>query len=184
MGAQHEALLIAQAKQYEPEAVSMIYQRYADRIFRYIFYRVGEQALAEDLLSDVFVRALEALPRYSDEGRPFEAWLYRIAHARVVDHYRRQNVRRTTELNPFMRADEGDDPDQTVDRQEDARQVRSALLSLSEDQQQVIALRFAGNYSVAEIAALLAKTEGAVRSLQHRALAALRRLLEQEREPF
>lgn len=177
-----ESQLIARAKTYEEEALSELYRRYADAIFRYVYYRVGDRAVAEDLVGDVFVRALENLPSYQDTGRPFEAWLYRIAHARVVDHYRRQKVRRTTPLNERLAAAEGADPEHTVAERDDARRVWESLVHLSDDQQQVVALRFISGYSIAEVADLLHKTEGAVKALQHRALASLRRLLEIDRE--
>lgn len=177
-----ESQLIARAKAYEEEALGELYHRYADRIFRYVYYRVGDRTTAEDLMGDVFVRALEDLPSYEDTGRPFEAWLYRIAHARVVDYYRRQNVRRTARLNERLAAAEGADPGHAAGERDDLRRIWGALVHLSDDQQQVVSLRFIGGYSIAEVAALLDKTEGAVKALQHRALASLRRLLEIERE--
>jgi RNA polymerase sigma-70 factor (ECF subfamily) len=120
------------------------------------------------------------LPAYRDTGRPFEAWLYRIAHARVVDHYRRQNVRLVAPLDEQLVAGDTTDPAQTAAHQDDVRRAWEALSSLTEDQQQVISLRFLAGYSIAEAASVLEKTEGAVKALQHRALASLRRLLEND----
>lgn len=176
----NESHLIEKAKAYDEEALSELYRRYANAIFRYVYYRVGDQAIAEDVVGDVFVRALEGLPSYQDTGRPFEAWLYRIAHARVVDHYRRQGRRRFTTLDERLSAGEETDPHRLTAAQDDARRAWTAVNHLTEDQQQVISLRFIAGCSTAEVAGLLGKTEGAVKALQHRALASLRRLLEIE----
>ncbi len=176
-----ESRLIEKAKTYDTEALSELYRRHADAIFRYVYYRVGNQVVAEDLVGDVFVRMLEGLPSYQDTGRPFEAWLYRIAHARVVDHYRKERARRGASVDEGLAASEEQDPDQLVAHRDDARRMWEALVDLTDDQQQVISLRFIAGYSTAEVAKLLGKTEGAVKALQHRALASLRRLLETEK---
>jgi RNA polymerase sigma-70 factor (ECF subfamily) len=175
-----ESYLIEKAKAYDEEALSELYHRHANAIYRYVYYRVGDQAVAEDLVGDIFVRALEGLPTYQDTGRPFEAWLYRIAQARVVDHYRRKNVRRVAPLDEGLPAGDTADLDRLVALQDDIRRVWEALQDLTEDQQQVISLRFIAGYSTAETSDALGKTEGAVKALQHRALASLRRLLEMD----
>lgn len=177
-----ESELIARARSYEAEALSELYHRYADVIFRYIYYRIGDRATAEDLVGDVFVRMLEHLPAYQETGRPFEAWLYSIAQSRVIDYYRRSRVRRTAPLNERVAAAEETDPGQLAARRDEVRRVWGAMDRLLDEQQRVIALRFLGGYSIAEIARLMDKTEGAVKALQHRGLAALRRLLELERD--
>jgi RNA polymerase sigma-70 factor (ECF subfamily) len=176
-----ESRLIKKAKTYDTEALSELYRRHADAIFRYVYYRVGDRVAAEDLVSDVFVRMLEGLPSYQDTGRPFEAWLYRIAHARVVDHYRKERSRRGAPVDEGLVASEEQDPHRLVAHRDDARRIWEALVDLTDDQQQVISLRFIAGYSTAEVAELLGKTEGAVKALQHRALASLRRLLEIEK---
>jgi RNA polymerase sigma-70 factor (ECF subfamily) len=175
-----ESHLIERAKAYDEEALGELYRRHANAIFRYVYYRVGDQAVAEDVVGDVFERALEGLPSYQDTGRPFEAWLYRIAHARVVDHYRRQGRRHVAPLTEGLPADGETDPHQLAAFQDDVRRAWEAVSHLTEDQQQVISLRFIAGFSTAEVARLLGKTEGAVKALQHRALASLRRLLEIE----
>lgn len=175
-----QSRLIKRAKGYDPEALDELYSRYADVVFRYIYYRVGDRQVAEDLVGDVFVRAMEALPAYQDVGSPFEAWLYRIAHARVVDYYRRQKVRQTAVLDEQVIADGRSDPDRLLAQSDDVGRVWAALSQLTDEQQQVVSLRFIAGYSTAEVAKVVGKTEGAVRALQHRALASLRRLLESE----
>ncbi len=176
-----ESRLIKKAKTYDTEALSELYRRHADAIFRYVYYRVGDQVAAEDLVGDVFLRMLEGLPSYQDTGRPFEAWLYRIAHARVVDHYRKERARRAASVDEGLAASEEQDPHRQAAHRDDARRMWEALVDLTDDQQQVISLRFIAGYSTAEVAELLGKTEGAVKALQHRALASLRRLLEIEK---
>jgi len=175
-----ESHLIERAKAHDAKALSELYRRHANAVFRYVYYRVGDRAVAEDMVGDVFVRALEGLPAYQDIGLPFEAWLYRIAHARVVDHYRRRNVRKVAPLDEGLAAGEKTDPDRLVADRDDAGRAWQALQRLTEEQQQVISLRFIAGYSTAEVASLLEKTEGAVKALQHRALATLRRILEME----
>ena len=173
-----ESHLIKKAKSYDAEALSELYRRHVDAVFRYVFYRVGDRQAAEDLVGDVFVRALEGLSTYQDTGSPFEAWLYRIAHARVVDYYRRQEVRRGASLDERLVANGESDLSQWVAQQEDIRRIWDALRHLTDDQQQVISLRFIAGYSTAEVAKVMGKNEGAIRALQYRALASLRRLLE------
>ena len=175
-----ESLLIERARDYNAEALTELYRRYADAIFRYVYYRVGVRAVAEDLVADVFVRAMEGLPAYRDTGSPFKAWLYRIAHARVVDYYRRQEVRRTVPLHEQLAASGKADPGELAADRDAARRIWAALPHLTGEQQQVISLRFIAGFSTAEVADVLEKTEGAIRAIQHRALASLRRLLEIE----
>lgn len=169
--------LIARAQRYEADAVSELYRLYASRIYRYIVYRVSEPATAEDLLGDVFVSALERLAAYRDQGRPFEAWLYSIAHNKVVDYYRRQRVQRATSLEDGLGAGKLDEPHDAVVRRDEVREAWGAVAQLTDEQQQVVALRFLSGYSTAEVAAQLGKTEGAIKQLQNRALASLRRIL-------
>jgi RNA polymerase sigma-70 factor (ECF subfamily) len=173
-----ESRLIERAKAYDAEALSELYHRHANAIFRYVYHRVGNQAVAEDMLSDVFVRALEGLPAYRDTGRPFEAWLYRIAQARVVDYYRQRSRRQITSLDERLAAGDEADPRMLAANRDDSRRAWEAVNRLTEEQQQVISMRFIAGYSTQEVASLLGKTEGAVKALQHRALASLRRLLE------
>jgi RNA polymerase sigma-70 factor (ECF subfamily) len=172
--------LIQRAIAYDEEALTALYRHYADLIYRYIYYRVGDPTVAEDLLGDVFVRVLQDLPTYRDTGAPFEAWLYRIAHARVVDYHRRQKVRQTVPLDDRLPAAEEANPQAQISQLDESRQIWNAFNRLTGEQQQVISLRFIAGYSSAQVAQALDKTEGAVKALQHRALAALRRLVEQE----
>ena len=177
MQEQTERQLIERAKRRDDEALSTLYHRHYDDIFRYVYYRVGNQKTAEDLAMDVFENMLEGLSSYEYTGAPFEAWLYRVAHARVVDYYRRQEVRDTTTLHDQMPSGDRVNPDVLANARDDFRRAWTAMQQLTDDQQQVIALRFFAGYSIAETAQVLDKTEGAVKALQYRAIASLRRLM-------
>jgi len=157
-----------------------IYERYHGAVYTYVFYRVGDQALAEDLTADVFVRAIESAHRLVDRGRPLLAWLYTIARNRVIDHYRRNGSTAVLPLEERLSADKDHTHSATcaADLALTQRALIAALRHLTEAQRQVILLKFVEGRSNAEVAALLGKREGAIKSLQHRALAALRRTLE------
>jgi RNA polymerase sigma-70 factor (ECF subfamily) len=176
----NESRLIERAKACDEEALSELYHRHANAVFRYIYYRVGDREVAEDLVGDVFVRALEGLPSYQQTGTPFEAWLYRIAQARVIDHYRRQNVRQSVALDEQLPDREETSPDRVAAQSDEIRHAWEAIGRLTDEQQMVISLRFIAGRSTAEVATLMGKTEGAVKALQNRALASLRRLMEAE----
>jgi len=173
-----EEALIRQAQACDPVALSTIYERYYTSVYNYIYYRVGQTPLAEDLTADVFVKMLEALPRYTPRGKPFIAWLYRIAHNRVVDHLRQQP--RQSEVS--MEDAGGELPPETIDPAAVAEDrleqesLRQAINQLTEDQRQVILLRFIADLDNATIAAAMHKTEGSIKALQRRGLLSLRRL--------
>ncbi len=153
-----------------PEA-GEIFDRYAPQIYRYLYHRLGNQALAEDLTSEVFVRFLRA--RVTPDN--LAAYLYRTAHNLVVDYVRR-NPAFLEPLDEQLASDRGD-PVQHAEIQAERAHLRRAILRLSPDQQQVIVLRYLEGLSHTEIGRILDKPEGAVKALQHRALANLRRLL-------
>lgn len=172
--------LVSRAQEFDPEAFGEIYERYYNGVYRYIYYRVGEQHLAEDLTMEVFLRTMEAIDTFSFRGVPFSAWLYRIASNLVIDHYRRQS-QAAMSLEERLVSD-GDHSRQQFEAEFTHQALRRALSELTEDQQQVIILKFVDGLSNQEVAQVLGKTEGAVKSLQHRALAALGRVLAGERE--
>lgn len=161
--------VIRRAQRGDPAAMSMLYQAYAAMIYRYVVYRVGSEQDAEDLTSEVFVRMVKDLPRYQDTGAPFEAWLYRIAAARLADFFRRQHRRAHIELTDNLVSESPHPEDDLLDAQE-TTQLRQALSQLSEDDQNVLILRFVERKSHQEVAAILNKSESAVKSIQHRAL--------------
>jgi RNA polymerase sigma-70 factor (ECF subfamily) len=174
-----DASLLGRVQEYDPSALAEIYDRYAGRIYNYIYYRLGDEALAEDLTGTVFAKMLEAIRHSKSWNSSFSGWLYRIAHNLVVDHVRRAQQTMPPGSAPAMVSAE-QDPARLVEHRIEEERLRRALLKLTGDQAQVIALKFAEGMSNAEIARIMGKTEGAVKSLQFRAVAALRRILEAE----
>lgn len=171
-----EQLLLRQAQRGDAEAFAALYRAHVQAIHRYIAYRVNDSQLAEDLTGDVFTRALKSLGKYQDRGKPFVAWLYRIAYARVIDHYRRQG-RRPVESELDVLPVEMD-LDAPLVRRQAAQALRQAIAQLTEDQQQVVILRFVEGYRTDTIADMLGKQPNAIKALQHRALRSLARHLE------
>ena len=173
--------LIRRAQDYDPVAFGEIYERYYVGVYKYIFYRVGEQSLAEDLTMEVFVKAMEAIDNFSFRGVPFSAWLYRIASNLVIDHFRRQPVQPALSLEEKLVA-AVEHPSEVLESEFTHQALQRALADLTDDQQQVIVLKFVDGLSNLEVAQILGKTEGAVKSLQHRALASLGRVLGEQGE--
>jgi RNA polymerase sigma-70 factor (ECF subfamily) len=170
---QEEAVLVARAQQGDESAVSWLYRRYAPRIYGYVASRVGDPALSDDLTSDAFLRALEGLPRFEQRGISISAWLYRIAHDRVADHFRRRARRPTLPLeDEFLPADDGIDGD--VDARLNMAQLGEAMQRLTAEQHQVILLRFVAGLKLDETAYIMQKSTAAVKMLQLRALTRLR----------
>jgi RNA polymerase sigma-70 factor (ECF subfamily) len=163
---------VEQAQHGNAEAVGALYQRYADAIYRYIYYRVDNAGDAEDLTAEVFIRMMEGLPNYRFTGAPFEAWLFRIASARVIDYRRRQGRRPQAKLSELL-SDDGTLPEDSVLHGQEIEALRRAFQQFSGEEQTVLILRFVERKSHREVADILGKSETAVKSIQHRALAQL-----------
>lgn len=172
----NDSELVTRAKAGDHSAVTQIYERYAAPIYRYIYFRVGEAELAEDLQAEVFLRMLEGLHRYEDRGWPISAWLYRIAHDRTVDTMRRRRNRQHVPLETWGGCCDG--PENAVSAQLDYEELTRTLCDLTDEQRQVIYLRFMADMSIQEVAQKLGRTEGSVKALQHRGLQSLARRLE------
>ncbi|HET6745123.1 MAG TPA: sigma-70 family RNA polymerase sigma factor [Candidatus Limnocylindria bacterium] len=160
------------------EAVGRLYDSLVAPIYRYVALRVHRREDAEDLTQLVFERIVASLPRYRSRGRPFEAWAFRIARNAVIDHVRRDRAH-----EPLAeRHDAGHDetPDRLTVRGEEIRELRRAIATLTADQQEALALRFAAGLSAEEAAAVMGRHAGTVRGLTFRAIASLRRRLEAE----
>lgn len=179
MTASNTEQLIRQAQQGDAQAMTTLYQSYADMIYRYIFYRVPTSSDAEDITADVFLKMVEGLPGYRFTGAPFEAWLYRIAAARIADFYRIKQRRPQDALSETLRDQQPAPEEQLQDRQE-VENLREIFRQFSEDEQNILVLRFVERKSHKEVAAVLGKTVAAVKSAQHRVLVQLAALLGSE----
>lgn len=166
--------------QAKREMFSQIYSEYRQSIFNYIYFRVGEQALADDLTSDVFVRMVDKYDAKSFEDKPIAPWLYTIARNLVIDHQRRNGIVSWQPLSDQIHASEQNNPEKQTDARLTQECLMVALNYLTDDQRQVILLKFIERRTNREIGDILGKPEGAVKSLQYRALSALQRALEKE----
>jgi RNA polymerase sigma-70 factor (ECF subfamily) len=169
--------LVEKAAAGNVEAFGELYGIYLDRIYRYVFYHVHSKETAEDLTEEVFMKAWRKIGKYRWEGRPFSAWLYRIAHNHVVDHFR--TSRRNVPLDVDIPAD-GDQPEQELEQQQMRQMLSRALSSLPPQQKQIIILKFVEGCSNRMIEHVMGKSQGAIRVMQMRALSALRRRLKEE----
>jgi RNA polymerase sigma-70 factor (ECF subfamily) len=173
--------LVKKAQDGDVAAVGVLYDRHQPIIYRYVRLRVGHDRQAEDLTGEIFTRMLTSLPRYRATKKPFRAWLYRVAHNLIVDHYRRQNGRMTVPLHFAEGLSETmNNPDMLVDQRMTLERIEKALDLIDPIQKEVVVLRFLVGLPLKEVADTLDKTVAAVKSLQHRGLAALRVQLRQE----
>ena len=174
-------LLVERAQQGKRDALEELYLLHFDRIYSYLHMSVGNRHDAEDLTTQVFVKMLESIGKFRWRSAPFSAWLFRIAHNLAMDHFRANKRWQPEEDVP-----EPDPGDRSAAEEEALESIgRESMLEmigkLSHEQQQVLTLKFVFNFSNAEAATILGKTEGAIKSLQHRALASLQRQLESAR---
>lgn len=168
-----ECVLIKAAQTGDQQAFATLYRSHVDRIYRYILYRVDNNIIAEDLTADVFVHALEGLSRYECSSSPWIAWLYSIANARVIDHYRRNG--RIVEQEVIEEATDSVEMnwDDNIVTTFNHAVIQEAVRHLNDEQRQVIIYRFIESYSLEKTALLMEKTVGAIKTMQHRALAAM-----------
>ena len=173
--------LLPRCQAADQAAIETIYHLYGDRLYRYLLARTGDADTAADLSTELFVRMIQHVGRFRlDHRRPaasFSAWLYRIAANLLTDHYRSRSRPSTALTDALPAPDRTSNPLRLAEQHETAANLSIALEQLSEEQRLVIVGKFAEEMSNAEIAAWLGKSEGAVKSLQHRALRTLGRLL-------
>jgi RNA polymerase sigma-70 factor, ECF subfamily len=168
--------LVAEAQRGDPEAFGRIFDAYVGPIHRFIASRVNRPSDAEDLTQLVFVKALEALPRYEARGIPFGGWLFRLARNAIIDQVRTRRDHLSL-VAAVTRETEDAGPEAMASLRDDLERVARALIELTDDQREVIELRFFAGLSVHETADAMGRQDGTVRGLQFRALAALRRSL-------
>jgi len=175
--------IIQRAQRLDQAALSWIYESYYPRVYSYLLLQLGEAQQAEDIASEVMLKVLEGLPKFRWRGAPFSAWIFRIARNCLIDHHRRRKRRNEVSLDLVDEAKSQDPTPQSRTEAADSYwKLRKALQQLSEDQRQVIILKFAQGLDNKAIAKVLGRREGAIKSLQHRALQNLRRILEREGE--
>jgi RNA polymerase sigma-70 factor (ECF subfamily) len=167
--------LIEKAQQGRAEAIGALYDSHCQAIYRYFHVRLGHQQTAEDLTGEVFRRMITGLPKYRASNLPFRAWLFRIAHNLLIDHYRQEGVRKFTSLAETETAGEAEiDPLSAVEQKLTLEDAYHALSRLEASQRDVLALRFLSGLSLKETALAMGRTEDAVKALQRRGLMALR----------
>jgi RNA polymerase sigma factor (sigma-70 family) len=175
-----EAMLVQRAVGRDPEAFGRLYDIHVDRVYRHIYYRVGNEHEAEDLTQQVFLKAWQAIHRYKKKASPFIAWLMTISHNLVVDFYRTRKDKAYLEAE-VLADDSASSPEGAAEASFEQQRLRRAILQLGGDEQQVVILRFIEGFEFDEIASVLQKKEGNIRVILHRALVKLRNILEKER---
>jgi len=175
-----EESLARRAQQRDTEAFSQLYERYFDKMYRYIVFKIGNQSEAEDLTQQVFLKAWESVDSYKWRGFPFASWLFRIAHNQVVDYYRKNKKAHELPLDGIDLVS-FEDPVEDAEKTLRAESLIEACGYLTRAQREVILLRFNAGLSTAEVAKSMGKSEGAIKALQHSALVALRKVVVPEK---
>jgi len=168
-----ESELVIRAKK-DPEAFGQLYERYVDKIFNYIYYRTGNHHDAEDLTAKTFYQALKHVHRYVNRGVPFSAWLYRIAHNLVANWHRDRSRRQIIALDEIALTVPRQNPESGLELEDDQRLLMRLVRRMPDDRQQLLILKFVEQMSNQEIAQIMGRSEGAIKSLYHRTLLALR----------
>ena len=166
--------VLVRASAGDRDAFGMLYERYIDRIFNYVYYRTGNTNDAEDLTARVFQRAMNHIVNYTDRGVPFSAWLYRIAHNLVANWHRDRSRRQEIPISDAPLVAKGDAPEASMVHTEQQESLLRLIRSLPSERQTLLILKFVEHYSNAEIGVIMGRSEGAVKSLYHRTLLALR----------
>lgn len=168
--------LIVRAQGGAADAVRSLYLNNYQSIYRYLYYRVGDTHIAEDLTSEVFLKMIQSLPGYRLRNVPFQAWLFQIARNLAIDHHRKQSLHMNTELHENIQ-ETARPVDELVENKLSNELLFRTLKKLTNDQRDVILLRFIEGLSLAQVASILHKSEDAIKGLQHRGLISLRSLL-------
>jgi RNA polymerase sigma factor (sigma-70 family) len=176
-----EAMLVQRAISHDAEAFGTLYDMHVDRVYKHIYYRVGNEADAEDLTQQVFLNAWQAIHKYKKTASPFIAWLMTVSHNLVVDFYRTKKDKAYLEAEVLANGS-ASSPERAAETSFEQQRLRSAILQLGSDEQQVVILRFMEGFEFTEIASLMKKKEGNIRVILHRALVKLRNILEKERK--
>lgn len=171
--------LVQRAQTLDGDALASLYSTFYPRIYNYAFLHLGDVQTAEDLASEVMLKVLESIKKYQFKGTPFSAWVFRIARNKLIDLHRRRKRRGEVDLTEPLVAMQVS-PQVMAERALDRGQLHLALKYLTEEQRQVIVLKFIEGFDNASVARILGRREGAIKSLQHRALNSLRRIMSGE----
>ncbi len=174
---QDEEGLVSEAVRGDQQAFARLYEAHFDRIYRYVYLKIGDREEAEDMTQQVFLSALRSITSFKYQGTPFTAWLFRIAHNQIVDHFRKRTRRPVTLEMDETVPSSASGPESVTELRLDMEMVSRAAQRLTGAQREVISLRFAGGLSIEETAKAMGKKPGAIKALQHAAVLALRRLL-------
>jgi RNA polymerase sigma-70 factor (ECF subfamily) len=174
--------IVSRAIKGDAKAFAELYEKYFGKIYRYVYLRTGNQAEAEDLAQEVFVKAFEAIGSYRWRDIPFASWLFRIAHNQVVDHFRKDGKVERVELEDSAIAADEPSPALIAEQRFELRELRDNIGKLSPAQREVITLRFGAELSTAEVSEALGKNTGTVKALQYNGIVALRKLMLGDRE--
>ena len=177
----NEEDVLARASQGDKDAFGALYERYAERIFNYVYYRTGNQHDAEDLTARVFQRAMNHIRNYTDRGVPFSAWLYRIAHNLVANWHRDRSRKQEIAIDDLpVLPTKNDHPERNLVRSQEQDALLRMIRKLPPERQNLLILKFVEDMSNAEIGKIMGRSEGAVKSLYHRTLLALRDQMEDQ----
>jgi RNA polymerase sigma-70 factor (ECF subfamily) len=173
--------IIKKAINGETEAFGVLYERYVNRIYNYIYYRTGNVKEAEDLTSRVFQRAYKHIQNYTHRGVPFSAWLYRIAHNLVANWYRDRSRKKEVTIDERIpSAAQFDFPESNVEQDQEVEKLLKVIRKLPQERQQLIILKYVEGLSNSDIGIIMRRSEGAIKSLYHRTLSSLRKELEKK----
>lgn len=167
------------AQTFEEEAIRALYETYYPKVYNYAFMQLGDVHTAEDLASDVMLKMIESIQSFKFRGLPFGAWVFRIARNRLIDLHRRRKRRGEVDLSETLSTALAN-PQALAERAIERGQLQIALKHLTDEQRQVIVLKFIEGYDNRSVGKIMGRSEGAIKSLQHRALGSLRRVLHPE----
>jgi RNA polymerase sigma-70 factor (ECF subfamily) len=175
---EHDEFELVEQAKTDPEAFGKLYELYVEKIYNYIYYRIGNHHDAEDITAKVFHRALNHIGNYNNKGVPFAAWLYRIAHNLVANWHRDQGRRKMVALDQVTMQGNGQEtPHQAIERTNERELLLEAIKQLPQERQELLTLKFTERLSNAEIGHIMGRSEGAIKSLYHRTLVALKDIL-------
>ena len=168
--------LISRARNGDAVVIGALYERFRLSIFRYLYYRLGDQQTAEDLTSEVFLRMIRSLPGLNPHSVSFQAWLFQIARNLAIDYYRKMSIRNHIQLDENL-VTRDEDIDTSLEKNLTSERLRRALSRLNPDQRDVIVLRFVADMPINQVAQTLHKSEDSIKGLQRRGLSTVREIL-------